>query len=108
MQKLSIGGENFADLIRNDGYYVDKTGFNPAVMESPSKGLLITRPRRFGKTLFMDKLKNFLQLDWENPKATTRHQAIFAGYQCPTCFVFGIAFSKKLCVVKVEKLAVDV
>lgn len=79
MKQLSIGGENFADLIRDDCYYVDKTGFIQAVMESPSKVLLIMRPRRFGKTLFMDTLKNFLQVDWKSPKETAQHQALFAG-----------------------------
>lgn len=79
MKQLSIGGENFADLIRDDCYYVDKTGFIQAVMESSSKVLLITRPRRFGKTLFMDTMKTFLQLDWKHPRETTRHRALFAG-----------------------------
>ena len=78
-KKLAVGVENFPDLIRKDGYYVDKTEFIRTVMESRSKVLLITRPRRFGKTLFMDTLKNFLQLDWKYPKETTRHRALFAG-----------------------------
>ena len=37
-----------------------------------------------------------------------RYAEVFEGYQCPTCYGFGIAFSKKLCVVKVERLSVAV
>ena len=37
-----------------------------------------------------------------------RYAEVFEGYQCPTCYGFGIAFSKKLCVVKVERLTGDV
>lgn len=36
-----------------------------------------------------------------------RYAEVFEGYQCPTCYGFGIAFSKKLCVVKVERLTGD-
>ena len=50
-KKLAVGGENFPDMIRNNCYYVDKTGFIKTVMESENRVLLITRPRRFGKTL---------------------------------------------------------
>lgn len=57
---LAIGYDSFVDLIGNHCYYVDKTRFVKVVMHDKSKVLLITRPRRFGKTLFMDTLNNFL------------------------------------------------
>ncbi len=79
MQKrLTVGDENFPDLIRKNGYYVDKTEFIKTVMESDSHVLLITRPRRFGKTLFMDALKNFLQIDFEAPGAVIKQERLFA------------------------------
>ena len=78
-KKLAVGGENFPDLIRNNCYYVDKTGFIKTVMESENRVLLITRPRRFGKTLFMDMLKSFLQLNWKDPRNMEGHQKLFAG-----------------------------
>ena len=53
---LAIGYDSFADLIGNQCYYVDKTQFVKTVLQDKSKVLLITRPRRFGKTLFMDTL----------------------------------------------------
>ena len=78
-KKLAVGGENFPDMVRKNCYYVDKTDFIKTVMESENRVMLITRPRRFGKTLFMDTLKNFLQIDFTKPGSTTQHEEIFAG-----------------------------
>ena len=80
MQKrLAIGGENFADMIRRNCYYVDKTDFIKTLMESETRVQVITRPRRFGKTLFMDTLKNFLQVVFKSPGTTDQHKKMFAG-----------------------------
>lgn len=78
-KKLAVGGENFPDMIRKNCYYVDKTDFIKTVMESENRVMLITRPRRFGKTLFMDTLKNFLQMDFAKPGSTKQHEEMFAG-----------------------------
>ncbi len=78
-KKLAVGGENFPNMIRNHCYYVDKTGFIRTVMESESRGLLVTRPRRFGKTLFIDTVKSFLQIDFVNPGAATKNASLFSG-----------------------------
>ena len=78
-KKLAVGGENFPDMIRSNSYYVDKTDFIKTVMEPENRVLLITRPRRFGKTLFMDMLKSFLQLNWKDPRNREGHQKLFAG-----------------------------
>lgn len=78
-KKLAVGGENFPDMIRSNCYYVDKTDFIKTVMEPENRVLLITRPRRFGKTLFMDMLKSFLQLNWKDPRNREGHQKLFAG-----------------------------
>lgn len=78
-KKLAVGGENFLSMIRKNCYYVDKTGFIRAVMKSERRVLVVTRPRRFGKTLFMDTLKSFLQVDFANPGAETKNAALFSG-----------------------------
>ena len=78
-KKLAVGGENFPSMIRKNCYYVDKTGFIRAVMKSERRVLVVTRPRRFGKTLFMDTLKSFLQVDFANPGAETKNAALFSG-----------------------------
>ena len=58
--KLPIGIENF-EKIRTEGfYYVDKTGFIKEWWENRDRATLITRPRRFGKTLTMNMVDYFL------------------------------------------------
>lgn len=78
---LPVGVENFPDVVRNNCYYVDKTAFIKALMTSGNKVQLITRPRRFGKTLFMDMMKSFFQLDFKNPKSTEGHAVLFSGLE---------------------------
>ena len=55
---IGIGNQGF-DKIRENNYFVDKTGFIKEWWESGDDVTLITRPRRFGKTLNMDMLKCF-------------------------------------------------
>jgi len=59
MKKLPIGISDFKDIITNDYYYVDKTLFIKAIIDSGDKILLLPRPRRFGKTLNLSMLKYF-------------------------------------------------
>lgn len=76
---LAAGNESFLDMIRDNRYYVDKTGFIKPLMESGSYVQLITRPRRFGKTLFMDTLHRFLEINYQNPGDTTKQLQLFSG-----------------------------
>ena len=70
MKKLPLSTQSFVTLRTKDCYYVDKTPFIKSVMENDADVLLITRPRRFGKTLFMDTLRCFLRVDCD-PKVTS-------------------------------------
>ncbi len=56
---VAIGVQDFATLIQNDNFYIDKTGFIKEWWESGDAVTLITRPRRFGKTLNMSMLNYF-------------------------------------------------
>ena len=56
---VSIGSQDFATLRENHYFLVDKTLFIREWWESADCVTLITRPRRFGKTLNMDMLKCF-------------------------------------------------
>lgn len=64
---LPIGIDNFCDIIRNNCYYVDKTKYIKTVLITGDKVLMLTRPRRFGKSLFIDTVRCFLQLDSNQP-----------------------------------------
>ena len=52
----------FDEMIKNQYYYVDKTGMISELLRSGGKVTLFTRPRRFGKSLNMSMLKNFFSL----------------------------------------------
>ena len=68
MKPICIGAELFHELIESNSYYVDKTPFIRTVFkDNTSKVMLITRPRRFGKTLTMSTFYDFLSLNIENP-----------------------------------------
>ena len=68
LKSIGIGAESFHELIESHSYYVDKTPFIRTVFkENTSKVMLITRPRRFGKTLTMSTFYDFLSLNIENP-----------------------------------------
>lgn len=56
---VSIGKQDFASLREQNSFYIDKTDLIRAWWESMDDITLITRPRRFGKTLNMDMLKCF-------------------------------------------------
>ena len=56
---VSIGKQNFADIRENKYFYIDKTAFIKEWWDSGDDVTLITRPRRFGKTLNMSMLGCF-------------------------------------------------
>lgn len=75
MKKVNIpvGTSDFAEIRREGYYYVDKTGFiQDLLCSSAAKVTLITRPRRFGKTLNMHMLAEFFDLQKDS-------RALFAG-----------------------------
>lgn len=57
--EISIGNQDFAAIIENGYFYIDKTSFIKKWWESADVVTLITRPRRFGKTLNMSMLDYF-------------------------------------------------
>ncbi len=61
---IGIGNQDF-ETIRKEGYfYVDKTHFIREWWESGDNVTLITRPRRFGKTLNMNMTEKFFSVDY--------------------------------------------
>lgn len=61
--KVVIGAQDFVKLRENDYFYVDKTAFIKEWWESGDDVTLITRPRRFGKTLNMSMLETFFSVE---------------------------------------------
>ncbi len=78
MKEIDIGNETFADFINNDSYYVDKTSLIRTLFKrGTSKVTLITRPRRFGKTLSMSAFHEFLRINPDNPEDTSYQERLF-------------------------------
>ena len=62
--RVDTGEADFAELRQSGSYYVDKTEFiYELVNDVNNKVTLITRPRRFGKTLMMSMLENFFNIE---------------------------------------------
>lgn len=57
MKKLPIGIQTFSEIIENDYVYVDKTDIAVDLIDR-YKYVFLSRPRRFGKSLFVDTLHN--------------------------------------------------
>ena len=72
---LPIGTSDFEKIRKTGCYYVDKTALIGEVLKTPGvQVMLITRPRRFGKTLGMDMLANFFDIQKDS-------KALFEGLE---------------------------
>ena len=72
---IPVGVSDFAEIRQNGYYYVDKTGLICELLKTTgTKVTLITRPRRFGKTLTMSMLDNFFNIQKDS-------KCIFAGLE---------------------------
>ncbi len=61
---VGIGIQSFEKLISENTFYIDKTDFIRQWWENRDDVTLITRPRRFGKTLNMNMLERFLSVEY--------------------------------------------
>ena len=59
-RRLPIGMQTFRELREQDCYYVDKTGYIERLLRE-GKHYFLSRPRRFGKSLFLDTLKELFE-----------------------------------------------
>lgn len=75
---LPIGLDDFAKVIRESYYYVDKSLFIKELLDKKGEVNLFTRPRRFGKTLNMSMLRYFLETNVCEAKRED-NRALFRG-----------------------------
>ena len=61
---VGIGIQSFSKIRENNYFYVDKTSFIKEWWESGDDVTLITRPRRFGKTMNMSMLESFFSVEY--------------------------------------------
>ena len=67
-QTVSLGAQDFAYIRENDCFLVDKTDFIREWWENKDAVTLITRPRRFGKTLNLSMMECFFSVAYKNRK----------------------------------------
>ena len=61
LQKLPIGIQTFSEIINKNYLYIDKTNIAYNLITKESKYIFLSRPRRFGKSLFLDTLHNIFE-----------------------------------------------
>ena len=66
---VAIGEQDFREMIQNHYFYTDKTGFIKEWWENGDSVTLITRPRRFGKTITMSMLYHFFSVSQKGGEA---------------------------------------
>ena len=85
---LPVTGETFAEVREKNRYYVDKTPYLKQVFSEyeavdenslidGTTVLLLTRPRRFGKTMLMNMFESFLKINPKEPGNITKHLNYF-------------------------------
>jgi len=62
---VAVGVQDFEKIVSNGYFYIDKTNFIKEWWESADEVTLITRPRRFGKTLNMNMLERFWSIKYK-------------------------------------------
>ncbi len=65
---IGIGASDFRNLRMRKNYFVDKSLYIKNVIDSQSKVIIVTRPRRFGKTLNISMLRYFFDCDVKDSK----------------------------------------
>ena len=109
MKAIPIGTNSFSKLVMNDYYFVDKTLMIKEFLERKSKVTLITRPRRFGKTINMSMMAEFFDITKDSKeifKGTKIMETPYAAEinQYPTIFIsFADAKRDKITVVSAIK-----
>ena len=80
-KQIYVGESSFESMVEENAYLVDKTRYIKSILKDGNSVSLITRPRRFGKSLTQSMLKNFLELDYEKPGDTTKPHRLFSGFE---------------------------
>lgn len=74
---VAIGIQNYSTLIEHNYFYIDKTSFIREWWEAGDAVTLITRPRRFGKTLNLSMLEQFFSVQYSDRSDLFEHMEIW-------------------------------
>ena len=76
-RQVALGIQDYSKIIESDLFYVDKTHFIKEWWENEDAVTLITRPRRFGKTLIMSMLEHFFSINYAGRSDLFEHLSIW-------------------------------
>lgn len=82
---IPIGHEDFKRIINEDCYFVDKTLLIEELLESKAQTTLLTRPRRFGKTLNLSMLRRFFEDERTQQGERIDNSGLFNGLAISRC-----------------------
>ena len=75
---IAVGTDDYSKVIYDNCYFVDKTSLIKDVFaQNKSEVLLISRPRRFGKTLTISMFYHFLSINHNKPEDLSSHVELF-------------------------------
>lgn len=85
---FDIGNQDFRYIRENNLFYVDKTGLISDWWHASDEETLITRPRRFGKTLNMSMLDHFFSLRYNMSdfEYSDKYNVSITNYETKICF----------------------
>lgn len=84
-KKISLGVEDFKEVIDKDGYFVDKTLMIKELVESNALVTLFSRPRRFGKTLNQFMIRRFFEDERTREGEKIDNHYLFDGLKVSAC-----------------------
>ena len=76
--KIAVGTDNFKKMATEYDVFVDKTLFIKEIIDSSEEAILITHPRRWGKTLNLDMLKTFFEPESEKCEGRKKEESVLA------------------------------
>ena len=73
---VAIGRQDFAEIVSRNSFYVDKTKFIKEWWDNNDEVTILTRPRRFGKTLLLSTIDHFLSIKYKGVANLFGHLSI--------------------------------
>ncbi|MBQ8563977.1 MAG: AAA family ATPase [Firmicutes bacterium] len=84
-KRIPIGYEDFKQLIENELYFVDKSLLIQQLLDVGGHTTLITRPRRFGKTLNLSMIRRFFEDEYTEQGEKIDNGSLFDGLKICDC-----------------------
>lgn len=75
IRKYPVGMQTFSKIREGNYVYVDKTKYIVQMLENGSQYAFLSRPRRFGKSLFVSTLQAYYDLRYQQDRTSDRDEA---------------------------------